>query len=209
MANRMAAVRVNERFGGRFDTNDPSGRPPQNGYLADNGSSGQHTGTSMSQRPLRHRVLLLVGSIGPLGHLPASGSLTVAFLGIPLFAVVHTWPGGVQLTLIVAFSGLAVGVHHVGDKLLQVKDSPTLVWDELAGFLVAVAFVPFTWQLACLAFALERVLDILKVPPANWVEDHVPGGWGVVGDDLVAGAYTCGVLHTVIHLAPGLAGLSG
>ncbi len=77
-----------------------------------------------------------------------------------------------------------------------------LVWDELAGYMVAVVGLPFTWQLALAAFLIERILDILKIPPANWIEDHVPGGWGVVGDDIIAGLYTCGILHAIARAAP-------
>ena len=162
----------------------------------------------MTQRPLSHHTLLLFGSIGPLGHLPASGSVTVAVVGVPVFALAHGWPWSIQMAAVLAFAGLAVGLHHVGDSILGVKDSATLVWDELAGFFVAVMFVPFTWQLAVLAFVLERTLDIAKAPPAGWVENHVPGGWGVVGDDLVAGAYTCMLLHLVVYAAPELVGLA-
>jgi phosphatidylglycerophosphatase A len=102
-----------------------------------------------------------------------------------------------------------VYVHQAGDAILGQKDSSTLVWDELAGFVLAVLLVPFTWQLAVVAFVLERILDIAKVPPANWVERRVSGGWGVVGDDLVAGAYTCGSLHVLVAFAPSAVGLPG
>ncbi len=92
----------------------------------------------------------------------------------------------------------------VGDRILGEKDSRRLVWDELAGFMIAVAFVPFTWQLALLAFVLERAFDVLKIPPANLIENHWPRGWGVVCDDIVAGLYTCGILHLLLYFKPSL-----
>ena len=148
------------------------------------------------------RVVLLIGSIGPLGHAPASGTVTVAVIGLPLFYLMHTWPWWVYTVVSLAFIGLSVWVHDVGDRILGEKDSRKLVWDELAGFLIAVAFVPFTWQLALLAFLLERFLDIVKVPPARWIERCWPGGWGVVGDDIVAGLYTRLILFAIIALCP-------
>jgi phosphatidylglycerophosphatase A len=150
----------------------------------------------------KERVIILVGSIGPLGHLPASGTVTVAVVGVPLFRLMHSWPRLTYALVTCVFIALSIWIHHVGDRILGEKDSRKLVWDELAGFLVAVAFVPFTWQLALLALLFERVLDIVKVPPANWIERSWPGGWGVVGDDLVAGLYTCAILHTLIRLTP-------
>lgn len=157
---------------------------------------------------LRDRAVLLIGSIGPLGHLPASGTITVAVIGIPLFWLMHTWVHWLYVIVTLVFIGLAIWIHDVGDSLLGEKDSRKLVWDELAGFLIAVAFVPFTWHLAIAAFLIERVIDIVKVPPARWIERSWPSGWGVVGDDVAAGLYTCAILHVTIHFRPDVVGLT-
>lgn len=151
-----------------------------------------------------HRTLLLIGSIGPLGHLPASGTVTVAVIGLPAFAGMAGLPKLAYVAVTVVFAGAAVWLHAFGDGVLQTKDSRQLVWDELAGFLIAVAFLPFTWKLALLALLIERGFDIAKVPPARWIEEHWPGGWGVVGDDVVAGLYTCGLLHLALRFWPSL-----
>jgi phosphatidylglycerophosphatase A len=147
-------------------------------------------------------VLLLLGSIGPFGHLPASGTITVAALGPPFFWTFSRLTPTIQIVAILAFSAASMCLHHVGDKLLGEKDSRKLVWDELAGFFVAVAFLPFTWQLCVAAVLLERVLDVLKAPPANWIDRKWHNGVAVVADDLVAGIYTCLLLHAAVHFAP-------
>lgn len=153
------------------------------------------------------RFLLILGSLGPIGHAPASGTVAVAVAGIPAFALLHRCSVAVFSAILLAFVLGAVAVHQVGDRLLNEKDSRLLVWDEIAGFLTAIVGVPFTWQSALAAFVIERALDIGKVPPARWIERRVPGGWGVVGDDLVAGLCTCGLLHAVIRWAPHWLGL--
>jgi len=150
-----------------------------------------------------------VGSFGPLGYLPASGSVTVAIIGVPMFYLLHAWPAAAYAAFTLAFTAAAIALHAWGDRLLGTKDSRLLVWDEIAGFLFAVAFLPFTWRLAVIAFFVERTLDIVKVPPAPWIEKRWPGGWGVVCDDLIAGLYTCVLLHLLIHFAPGVAGVTG
>ncbi len=155
------------------------------------------------------RWIVRVGAIGPLGHMPASGTTTVALVGIPAFALTRSCSIPVYLVALVLFSAASIWIHDVGDRILGEKDSRKLVWDELAGFFVAVFMVPFTWKIALLALVLERSLDIGKFPPANWVENHVPGGWGVVGDDLIAGAYTCALLHAACHYFPAFLGLTG
>lgn len=140
--------------------------------------------------------------------MPASGTVTVAVVGVPLFWLVHRWPAPMFVVATLAFTGASIWLHAVGDRILGEKDSRKLVWDEIVGFLFAIAFVPFTWQLALVAFFLERFLDIVKIPPANWIERRWPGGWGVVGDDVVAGLYTCALLHGAIRMIPTWLGIA-
>lgn len=155
----------------------------------------------------KERVLLSIASIGPLGYLPASGTVTVAVIGVPLFAWMHSWSRLSYTVVTLGVTFTAVWLHDWGDRLLGEKDSRKLVWDEVAGFLIAVAFLPFTWPLAVVAFFAERLIDIIKVPPARWIERRWPGGWGVVGDDVVAGIYTSALLQILIRVAPGVVGL--
>jgi len=154
------------------------------------------------------RCLLAIGSIGPLGYFPASGTATVAIVGIPLFWWESKQTLVVQLLLAAALTVIALLLHGEGDRLLGEKDSRKLVWDELVGFWIAVLGAPFTWQLVVVAFLLERGLDILKFPPAGWIERRCPGAWGVVGDDMVAGLYTCAVLHAALRVWPAALGIT-
>lgn len=142
--------------------------------------------------------------MGPLGHLPASGTATVVVVGVPIYAWLTCLPANIYALVTIAVIGVSVWIHSAGDRLLKTKDSRQLVWDELAGFMVAVAFLPFSWKLAAIAVVLERGLDIAKVQPAAWIETHWPRGWGVVGDDLVAGLYTLGLLNLALHYWPEL-----
>ncbi|MFQ5590853.1 MAG: phosphatidylglycerophosphatase A [Phycisphaerae bacterium] len=159
-------------------------------------------------RTVGERLLLLAGSIGPLGHLPASGTVTVVLVGVPLYYVMHTWHWLMYVLVTAAFATTSVWLHHVGDEILGSKDSGRLVWDEIVGFMVAVACVPFTWQLVLFALVAERAIDIVKFPPAGYIERHWPGGWGVVGDDVVAGLYTRGLMHLAIWYKPVVMGVT-
>ena len=67
---------------------------------------------------------------------------------------------------------------------------------------MAVLPLPLTWRWLTLAFFIERLIDIVKVPPANVIERKWRGGWGVVGDDMVAGVYTLALLLVVEQFAP-------
>jgi phosphatidylglycerophosphatase A len=80
-------------------------------------------------------------------------------------------------------------------------DSPHIVIDEVAGFLLTTVSIPFTWLALVSGFFLFRFFDILKPPPIKWIERRLTGGMGVVLDDLVAAAYAHIVLRVVLQLA--------
>ncbi len=161
-----------------------------------------------TDRTLGQRALLLFGSCGPLGHAPASGTVTVAVLGIPLYLLMSRLSLAWYLGLTLLLTAVSIWVHDTGDRILGEKDSRKLVLDELVGYAVAMIALPaVTWQLIVAGFLLERAIDIAKVFPANLIERRLPGGWGVVGDDVVAGLYTLGLLHLGCRLVPGLLGL--
>jgi phosphatidylglycerophosphatase A len=91
---------------------------------------------------------------------------------------------------------LAVPAAYAGEALWG-KDPGPVVIDEIVGYFVTVAFLPFSVGLAVAGFFIFRVLDILKPPPARQSES-LPGGWGVVVDDVVAGIYGNLILRGVL-----------
>ncbi len=156
-------------------------------------------------RSARDKAILFFASCFGLGYVGcATGTVTVAVLGIPLFYLIHTWSVMAQLGLLVVVTAVGVWLSDVGERILDEKDSNKLVIDEIVGYLVAIIGLPWTWPIVAVTFFIERVIDIVKVPPANIIEDRVPGGWGVVLDDVVAGLYTLGIVKLLIWLAPGM-----
>ena len=74
------------------------------------------------------------------------------------------------------------------------KDPQFIVVDEVVGQWIALSVVPLNVIWFALAFILFRVADIFKVWPANWVDKMLPGGLGVMADDVVAGVYAAIVI---------------
>jgi phosphatidylglycerophosphatase A len=69
-----------------------------------------------------------------------------------------------------------------------------VVIDEVAGQMVAFLLVPHaSWKLLLAGFALFRFFDVTKPFPAGRAE-RLPGGWGIMVDDVIAGAYALGAL---------------
>ena len=89
--------------------------------------------------------------------------------------------------LIVAICFLGVYLTGHAEKYLG-HDARPIVWDEFAGFAVAVWYIPTSWSVVLGAFLLFRFFDITKPPPARAAE-KLPAGWGIIADDVVAGIY--------------------
>ncbi|MBI5787670.1 MAG: phosphatidylglycerophosphatase A [Candidatus Schekmanbacteria bacterium] len=94
---------------------------------------------------------------------------------------------------------LGCWVSQQAEIIFGQKDSGKIVIDEIVGYLISMFALPpgFSWIL--FGFLLFRFFDVVKFPPAIQAE-KLPGGIGVMTDDVVAGAYTCLVLHVVRFL---------
>jgi phosphatidylglycerophosphatase A len=82
---------------------------------------------------------------------------------------------------------------HVSRKL-GVHDHAGIVWDEIVGYCLAVAFIPLQWQWLLVAFVLFRFFDIYKPWPIRTLDREVSGGFGIMIDDVVAAIFTIIVL---------------
>lgn len=85
---------------------------------------------------------------------------------------------------------LGVAACHRTGRDLGVADHGAIVWDEIVPFWLVLLVAPshWTWQLA--GFALFRCFDIVKIPPADWIDAHMKNGLGVMLDDVIAAGYT-------------------
>jgi phosphatidylglycerophosphatase A len=119
---------------------------------------------------------------------------TAGTLGaLPLYLLVR--PFGLAPLAAVALVVTAVGIwasSHVAIASGQ-KDPQFVCVDEVAGVLVAWLAAPPTWKGVLAGFCLFRLFDWVKPFPARRLE-RLPGGFGIVFDDLAAGAWAAAVL---------------
>lgn len=101
--------------------------------------------------------------------------------------------------VILALVSTVLGVYAstVAEKVFEEKDSQKIVIDEVAGQLITYLLVPLTLPNLVIGFILFRFFDILKIFPANWAQNHLPKGYGVMGDDIVAGLQAGGILFLI------------
>ncbi len=108
---------------------------------------------------------------------------------VPLYLVVihaSIWIYSL-LTLLVIFAGIYI-CDKAAEKL-QVHDFGGIVWDEIAGLLITLWLVPFSWQNLIMGFILFRLFDIIKPWPIKWIDQKVQGGLGIMLDDVLAGFF--------------------
>jgi len=75
-------------------------------------------------------------------------------------------------------------------RKLGTHDHGGIVWDEMVGYWLAVAFVPLQWPWLLAAFVLFRFFDIFKPWPIRQLDKNVSGGFGIMVDDILAAVYT-------------------
>lgn len=132
-----------------------------------------------------HRLTGSIAGIGFLKPAPGTWGSLVAAVVFLLLQPSLLWLFWIFLILSLAlsvWSGNQVTAH--GDQ-----DPSWFVLDEWAGQSITLLFLPeVSWWLVLLAFLLFRVFDILKPAGVNRLQD-LPGGWGILLDDVLAGLY--------------------
>ena len=100
------------------------------------------------------------------------------------------------LSAIVIFAGIPAATRVANAS--GVKDPQFVVIDEVAGQWISFLFVPITWKTLLVGFILFRSFDIVKPPPVRQLE-KLPGGSGIVLDDVGAGIYALIVMQLLLH----------
>ena len=147
---------------------------------------------------MRKLILCLASNAG-LGYAPFASGTVGTLAGIPVYFLTAEWPWWLYMLTMTALLFLSFWVADAAGQIYGVADDGRIVIDELMGYLVTVAFLPWSWTSALLGFFWFRVFDIVKPPPAGALQ-HVPGGWGIVLDDLAAGVYALIVAQLAAHL---------
>ncbi len=138
-----------------------------------------------------------------IGYMPKFPGTFGTLLGIPLSYCLLLLEGTITyLAATMMFISLAILISELHDGTLAEDDSKTIVIDEVVGYLVAFAGMPFQWHWILFVFVLFRLFDGIKPFPINYIDKNIKGGMGIVLDDVVAGLITNIISQLVIHLIP-------
>lgn len=149
--------------------------------------------------PAPSRLAAFVATCAFIGRVPVAPGTAGAAAGLVAFLLTRNLPGSLPVALfVVAVAvGLWAGARHAKD--LRQPDPRSVVVDEFCGMWLALVGTNPSVLVMAAAFVAFRFLDIVKPPPIRQVE-RLPGGIGIMADDLVAG----GVVRIVLLLALGI-----
>jgi len=132
----------------------------------------------------------LLAAWGPCGYVPVAPGTAGTLGAIPLFWFLRDLPLPLYLLTTVAFIALACYASQRAGRYWKVVDASQIVIDEVAGYLVTMTFVPWSWPAALAGFVFFRIFDVLKPWPASHFDRKVKNGFGVVMDDVMAGVWS-------------------
>jgi len=131
------------------------------------------------------------------GALPWAPGTFGTLAAVPLYLLLRPLPLAIYLAVILIGFLLGVWLCERTSRDLGVHDHSGIVWDEIIGFLLTMAFAPPGWFWLLVGFVLFRLFDIVKPWPIRTVDRQLGGGLGIMLDDLLAALYALGVIELI------------
>lgn len=144
-----------------------------------------------------HGLIKFLATGFGLGYVPKMPGTAGSLLGLVLVWALAGLNLGEYLLFTLVFSLASIWISDQADKQFSVKDAPQIVIDEVAGIVVTFAALPLVPVTIVMGFILFRFFDIVKIPPIQQSQ-RLPGGWGIVVDDLLAGLFANIVMQIVL-----------
>ena len=141
------------------------------------------------------RLGWLLGSAFGCGLSPVAPATVSSFAAVSLYYFIPV-PGDSIILYSMIGVGFVIGVWATGTLSTATRPDPSLaVMDEVIGMWAHCLLLPksILWLVA--AFLLFRILDVVKPWPINRLE-RLPGGLGIMADDLAAGLVGALILNT-------------
>ena len=142
----------------------------------------------------------LFGTALGLGLFPLAPATLASLVAVAVYAAVPIEGDSPAFFILIAAS-VVIGPWACGSLTTEGDPDPKrAVWDEVAGMWLTCLFLPKTLPWLAAAFLVFRALDVLKPGPIRQYE-RLPGGYGIMADDLAAGVVGAAILNLVYRLA--------
>ncbi|MBN2302168.1 MAG: phosphatidylglycerophosphatase A [Lentisphaerae bacterium] len=147
---------------------------------------------------MKNKVMMILATGFGLGLSPVASGTFGSMLGVAIVLAMCRLPWYGQVLIAVALASVAVPICGIAEKQFKEEDDGRIVADEYMTFPLCAVGIPWLmhpWFLAVI-FVVNRLLDIIKPPPA-WQAQRLPGGIGVVADDIVSSLYALALNHVL------------
>lgn len=155
---------------------------------------------SKNQVPIKLNFWSLIAVVFPLGLLPKApgtfGSLAGIPLGLWFYQLGQQFADengplkiAFKIGLLLIFCIFTWYAIFRTEKSWNTHDDGRIVIDEVLGQAIPLSFFPMDWPTIGLCFIFFRFFDIIKPGPIGWADRHLPGAWGTLLDDVLAGIF--------------------
>ncbi len=134
----------------------------------------------------KHPVLILATGFGS-GLLPKAPGTFGTLIAVPIYIFISGFDAASYWITFMALFLIGILICKTATQILKVHDHPSIVWDEIVGYLITMYSLPQHWTMVVAGFLLFRLLDIWKPWPIKMLDQTVKGGLGIMLDDVVAG----------------------
>lgn len=143
----------------------------------------------------------IISTGGYVGYLPGPAGTWGSLVALVPAWFIREWTGETGLAIAAAImTVVAIWAADLYASARDMKDPGSVVADEFAGQWATLVLVPNDLTLYVIGFLVFRVLDILKPWPASWADRNLPGGFGIVVDDVIAGLMGLVLMGALVEL---------
>ena len=150
---------------------------------------------------MRHLITVLATGCY-VGYTPRAPGTAGSLLGLGMIWVLADSSGLPYILLTVLLLMIGIWVSGRAERYFG-HDGSQIVIDEIIGILVTFIWIPVNGQTLIIGFILFRIMDIVKPFPANRAQ-KLPGGIGVVADDVIAAVYAHLLLQGILIMMEGI-----
>ena len=147
---------------------------------------------------LKDPVVLIAVGFGS-GLAPKAPGTAGTLVAIPLYLLMQPLPLISYLLITTCLFIAGIWICAYAAEKLGVHDHPSIVFDEIVGYLITMIAAPEGWQLIIVGFVLFRLLDAIKPWPISWFDRNITGGMGIMVDDVVAGIVALAIIQGLLY----------
>ena len=145
----------------------------------------------------KEKVVLFIATGCFIGKIPFAPGTFGSLAGILLCFIFSKTSELAAIFYLVVFIIFSIWIANDTEKILNKKDPGSIVIDEIAGMAVTLIGLPFNIFYVATGFIVFRILDISKPFPIRYIEKRIPGGAGIVLDDVAAGIIANVILRMI------------